>query len=506
VVGWCLFDFANSSYTTLIITVVFAVYFREVVVDAADNRGDQLWGLANFIAMLIVALASPVLGAIADEAGRRKSFLILTTLQTVIATALLVFVTPGRIVTAIALYVVATVGFEAGYVFYNSFLPDLSTPRTIGRISGWGWGIGFVGGLTALVVCLPWIGSELRDAEGAIRAAAAADRRTSFLVVAAFYLVFALPALVWLREARAARGRPATAYVQAGFRRVARTVGQLRRYRQVAKFILASLFFNDAITTVIVFSATYATVTFQFGSRELFLLFLVMNGVAFPATVFAGHLADTFGARRTLIVTLMLWIGVVLAAFAAQGKPLFWAMAVGAAAGMGATQAVGRSFMAQIAPPARQAEFFGFYVTSGKFASITGPLIFGTVSAWTGSQRLAVLSLLPWFLASLALMFSIDEVAARRAADPFGRRANSLSGPGCPPPPHPPYSPLPGRSARQVVDGCRCRSSTRRPWGDASARSAWAPSFASGSSPSSSAPPSPRSTSTSTAWSRNRGA
>jgi UMF1 family MFS transporter len=416
VTAWCLYDFANSSYTTLIVTVVFSVYFREVVVAADDNTGDQLWGFANFLAMLSVALASPVLGAIADEAGRKKTLLVLTTLQTIVATALLYFTSPGRVVMAIALYVVATAGFEAGYVFYNAYLPEVSTPRTIGRISGWGWGIGFVGGLAALLVCLPWIASELRDAQGAILPAAAHDRRISFVIVAAFYLVFALPAFLWLRESRASASRSPSARVTAGFRRVADTLRRLRRYREVGKFIVASLFFNDAITTVIVFSATYATVTFGFGSRELFVLFVVMNVVAFPATVLAGYVADSLGARRTLILTLLLWIGVVVLAVLAQGKPLFWVMALGAAAGMGATQAVGRSFMAEISPREREAEFFGFYVTSGKFASIAGPLIFGSISAWTGSQRLAVLSLLPLFGLGLALMLSIDERAARAAA------------------------------------------------------------------------------------------
>lgn len=416
VTAWCLFDFANSSYTTLIVTVVFSVYFREVVVAADDNTGDQLWGIANFLAMLIVALTSPVLGAIADEAGRKKTLLVLTTLQTVVATALLYFTSPGRVVAAIALYVVATAGFEAGYVFYNAFLPEVSTPTTIGRVSGWGWGIGFVGGLAALLVCLPWIATELRDGQGAIVPAAAHDRRVSFVIVAAFYLVFALPAFAWLRRHPGRAGRSLSGCVTAGFRRVAETLRRLRRHREVAKFIVASLFFNDAITTVIVFAATYATVTFGFGSGELFVLFVVMNVVAFPATVLAGYVADALGARRTIIVTLLLWIGVVLLAALAQGKPLFWAMAVGAAAGMGATQAVGRSFMAEISPPEREAEFFGFYVTSGKFASISGPLIFGSISAWTGSQRLAVLALLPLFGLGLALMVWIDERTARAAA------------------------------------------------------------------------------------------
>jgi UMF1 family MFS transporter len=191
--SWCLFDFANSSYTTLIMTVVYSVYFRDAVVSATDNRGDRLWGLANFLAMAVVALTSPILGAFSDYSGRRKFFLIATTLQTVVATALLVFVGPGDVVSGIVLYVVATIGFEGGYVFYNSFLPDVSTPKTIGRVSGWAWAIGYAGGLLSLALCAPLIKRSLKDAQGALDAIAVSNRRFSFLVVAAFFLVSRSP-------------------------------------------------------------------------------------------------------------------------------------------------------------------------------------------------------------------------------------------------------------------------------------------------------------------------
>jgi len=414
--AWCLYDFANSSYTTLIVTVVFAVYFREVVVAANDNSGDQLWGLANFVAMLIVALTSPVLGAIADESGRRRFLLIATTLLTVLATALLYFATPGKIFLAMALYVIATIGFEIGYVFYNSFLPEVSTPETIGRVSGWGWGIGFAGGLAALMLCSPWIASELREAGGRLSESAIHDRRISFLLVAAFYLVFALPAFAWLRGSRSPERAPSLAgYVRMGFGRVAVTLRHLRSHVEVAKFIAASVFYTDGITTVIVFSATYATVTFGFSSEELIRLFVVMNVIAFPATVGAGYLADAIGARRTLVLSLLLWIVVILGGFWAASKAHFWLMGAGVAVGMGASQAVGRSYMAEISPRERSAEFFGFYVMSGKMASVSGPLLFGTISAWTGSQRIAVLSLIPLFAIALVLLLSVNDAAARRA-------------------------------------------------------------------------------------------
>lgn len=417
VASWCLFDFANSSYTTLIITVAFSVYFQEAVVNAADNTGDRLWGLANFMAMAVVALTSPVMGALADFTGRKKFLLVVTTLQTVVATALLFFVGPGHVAWAMGLYVIATIGFESGYVFYNSFLPEISTPSTIGRVSGWAWGVGYIGGLSALGLCYPWIASELKNPTGGLIGSAVRDRQVSFVMVAVFYLVFALPAFRWLREAPA-QGRMdrTAAYAVIGFRRVAQTLRHLRTFRETGKFVLASLFFNDGITTIISFSAIYATRTFGFASAEVTQLFFVLNVVAFPGALLSGYLADRIGAKRTLVLSLWLWIAVVVTGFLAESRALFWLMASGAAIGMGSTQAVSRSFMAQISPPEREAEFFGFYVLSGKFASIFGPLLFGLISSYTGSQRLAVLSLLPLFVVGLILILLVDPEKARRMA------------------------------------------------------------------------------------------
>ena len=417
VVSWCLFDFANSSFTTLIVTVAFAVYFREAVVNRPGNVGDQIWGRATFLAMMIVALTSPILGALADGSGKKKLFLVLTSLQTIVATALLYLVGPGDVTLGVVLFVIGLVGFEAGYVFYNAFLPEVSTPATIGRVSGWAWAVGYVGGLSALALCYPLIGGDLKDPSGALQPDTVQGYQWSFLLVAGFYLVFAVPAFLFLREsAGTAAVRQPLEIVTLGFRRVRDTLGHLRKYREVSKFIVASLLFNDGITTVIAFSAIYATVTFGFTGGQVVILFLILNIVAAPGSVVAGHLADRIGAKRTLVLTLILWIGVVIVGATARNTAMFYVMACGAALGMGSTQAVGRSFMAQISPPEREAEFFGFYVLSGKFASMFGPLIFGEISNWTGSQRWAVISLLPFFLAGLLILSLVRDEVARRVA------------------------------------------------------------------------------------------
>ncbi len=412
VASWCMFDFANSAYTTLIITVAYSVFFRQVVVRAEGNQGDLLWGRATFFTMLLVAVSSPFLGALADGSGRKKLFLILTTLLTVTATGLMYFVGPGDVLFGMLLFVLGTYGFEAGYVFYNAFLPEVSTPGTIGKISGWAWAIGYIGGLTAILACkfLGLIGArgELILEDGTLNQPAIEGYRLSFVLVAVFFLVFALPAFFWLRENPVpASARPA-GFFRTGILRLGETLRHLRRYRETAKFIAASLFFNDGITTIISFSAIYATVTFRFSSGDLVLLFLVLNIVAFPGSVIAGYLADRVGPKPTLLLSLALWVGVVVVGALAHSRWMFWIMASGAAIGMGSTQAVGRSFMAQISPPERESEFFGFYVLSGKFASMFGPLLFGFISSTTGNQRLAVFSLLPFFLLGIGLMLWLN--------------------------------------------------------------------------------------------------
>lgn len=417
IVAWCLYDFANSSYTTLIVTVAFSVYFRDAVVNASDNSGDRLWGMANFLAMLTVALAAPILGAVSDYSRRKKFFLIVTTLQTVSATALMFFVGPGDVFLGMLLFILGTIGFEGGYVFYNSFLPDVSTPETIGRISGWAWAVGYAGGLLSLVLAWPLISKPLKDGSGLLDPGAVTGRQTSFLLVAVFFGVFALPAFIWLREP-SPQGRldGLRDYLRIGFRRVGETLSHLREFREAGKFVLASLFFTDGITTVISFSAIYATTTFHFSSGDLVFLFLALNIIAFPGALAAGYLADSIGAKRTIVLSLLVWIVVVIVGCTAQNRAMFWLMATLAAIGMGSTQAVGRSFMAQVTPPSRESEFFGFYVLSGKFASMFGPLLFGLVSQASGSQRLAVLSLLPFFLVGLGLMLWIDPAQAIRDA------------------------------------------------------------------------------------------
>lgn len=398
VFGYCMFDFANSSYTTLITTVAYALYFKQVVAGDAAN-GDFLWSVAKSLAMVVLILTSPIFGALADHSGRKKTFLLLTTLMTIAACASLWFVTPGAITLGIVLFVIGSVGFEGGYVFYNAFLPEVSTPKTIGRISGWSWGTGFLGGLAALVVCSPFLAAQLRDESGRLVPEAVASWRLSFVVVALFFAVFAIPAFIFLRERTVRRPmRPFGRFVSAGFRRVRSTISHLREYRNIARLTASSFFFYGAIQTIIAFSAIYARETLGMDMKELLSLMIVSNLVAVPGTLFAGYLADWIGMKRALMATLLFWFALLLFGSVITSKTLFWFMAGGVAIGMGSTQAIARSFMAQLSPPDKESEFFGFYILAGQAGAIFSLLLFGVVASFMGGQRWAVLVTAPAFL------------------------------------------------------------------------------------------------------------
>ena len=418
IVGFCLFDFANSSFTTLISTVAFARYFRTAVVGPDAPNGEFLWGLAAATSHVVLVLASPVLGAVADYSGRKKRGLLLTTVQTVVACALLFTVTPGNVALGMILFITAAIGFEAGYIFYNAFLADLSTPSTVGRISGWSWGTGFVGGLCALLVCKPLLSRPLIVAStGALDPTAVFHWRLSFLVVAGFFAVFSIPAFLFLRE-RGPRREPRSLrhYIGVGLRRVTDTAIHLRRNREVGKFVLAYLFFFGGIEAVIKFSAIYADVTFGIGPGELVTVFIVTNIIAVPGTIFAGYVADWLGGKRAIALTLVAWIALLSWGALTTSRTGFWILAGGIAIGMGSTQAIARSFMTRISPRERVSEFFGYYVQAGRLGSILALPLFGWVASSSGSQRLAVLWLIPMFVIGLCVVGLVNEDRALRDA------------------------------------------------------------------------------------------
>jgi len=409
--AWCLYDFANSSFTTLIITVAYSVYFVQVVAgDLGGATAERVWFWGYAISMLVVALPSPPLGALADARAIKRPLLIVSTLVCVACTALLVFVERGDMWLGLLLFGLANIAFELGFLFCSAFLVEITTPATMGRISGYGWGLGYAGGLLSLALAYPFITGGFAEENLPLY-------RSSFAVVAAFFLVASLPTLFWLRER--ATPQPSNAGASAwrdAFARLSATAKAIGRYRDLARFLIAYLIYTDAINTVIVASAIFANKVLDFSPGDLIIYFLITQVTAGLGAVGFGRLADRIGSARTISFTLVIWIGVVLAAAAAQTHAQFYTIGLVAGAVLGANQATSRALIGRFVPPGKQGELFGFFTVIGKFAAVLGPVVYGEVTAWTGSQRWAVLSMAVFFIVGLVMFQRVDERRGMEAA------------------------------------------------------------------------------------------
>ena len=300
--SWALYDFANSPFTTLVVTFVYATYFTQAI--AADPiHGTALWSRGVTATAVVVALLSPLLGALADRGGYRKALIAGFTWLCIAATAALYFVQPGQVTAALALFVLANVAFELADVFYNAFLPDLVPQSRIGRVSGLGWGMGYVGGLLALAVALvtlvqpemPWFGFVHADGESI---------RATNLLVAAWFGIFSVPLLLFVHERRP-KSRPPQHVVRNALAQLRRTFGEIRKYRQVARFLLARLVYNDALVTIFAFGGIYAAETFGFSLPEVLQFGIVVNVAAGLGAFAMGYLDDYIGGKRTIVVSLL---------------------------------------------------------------------------------------------------------------------------------------------------------------------------------------------------------
>ncbi len=394
VVAWLLYDFANSAYVAVIPGTVYSKYYALAVVGNEHGEGDFWWGLSVTISMVIVALASPPLGAIADHAGVRKRFLGLLTYLSVGATALMATVRPGDVVWGLVLAVVGTVGFEAAIVYYNAYLPDLADASWRGRLSAYGFATGYAGSALALAAALPfalggWYGG-------------------AFLTAAAHFGLFARPAMLFLPPDRPT-GLPLGRAVRIGFTEARDTLRRILRLPNLRGFLLAYLFFEDGTNTVVYFSAVFAGHTLGFTTAEVIGLYFVVQLSALAGAWLWARPIDTWGPKVVMMTTLVQWCLVVLAAYFVTTKGQFYVVAIFAGSGLGAIQAASRTFMASLIPKGQEASLFGFYSLCGKTAAVMGPVIFGTASLLTGgNQRVAILAVGLMFVAGLVLLARVQ--------------------------------------------------------------------------------------------------
>ncbi len=408
--AWCFYDFANSSFSTLIITVAYSVYFVQVVAGplAASSPGapERLWFWGYAASMLTAALLSPSLGAIADTRASKRPFLIGATLLCVTFTALLALVGPGDVVLGLVAFGVANVAFELGFAFCSAFLVELSTPATMGRLSGYGWGLGYAGGLLSLALAYPFLSGGFAEENLPLY-------RLAFLVTAVFFLIAALPTMLWLRErARPQSLGPDQSAWRVGFIRLAETARKFRHHRDLFAYFIAYLIYTDAINTVIVASAIFANKVLDFSPGDLIIYFLVTQVTAGLGAAGFGIVTDRIGAKRTIGLTLLLWVGLTLAASVVQTHAQFYVIGLLAGAALGANQSASRTLIGLFTPAGRSGEFFGFFGVMGKFAAIIGPIVYGEVTARTGSQR--------WAIVTMSVFFAIGGLALRTVNEPRG--------------------------------------------------------------------------------------
>ncbi len=407
-VSWCLYDFGNSAFTTVIVTVAYSVYFTEVVV---GEGGTTLWGRGVAFSMLVVALLSPFLGAWADSSGRKKKFLFIATLLAVLFTSLLYTVKKGDLFKGLFFFIVANVAYNAALTFYDAFLKELTTHDRMGRLSGYGWATGYVGGFFSLLLVVPFLQSGLE----------ADSFRYSFLVTGFFFLIFSLPFFLYVRERAIPQAPHADAYFKTGFSRMGETLRSIRRFRDLLRFFVAYLFYNDAINTIIVFSSIFARQVLQFTPSQLITYFIVTQVSAAAGSLFFGPLTDRLGPKRTITITLIGWLGVVYGAYSVETHLGFYGVGLFAGSILGATQSASRTLLARFAPIGKNAEFFGFFSLTGKISASIGPLLYGEIVRITGSQRWATLSLALFFIVGLLLLQSVDEQKGTLAAQAWGK-------------------------------------------------------------------------------------
>ncbi|HWC72852.1 MAG TPA: MFS transporter, partial [Gemmatimonadales bacterium] len=357
ILAWCLFDFANSAYSAVIVVAVFSVYYISHIVGNEHGLGDLWWGRAISVSLLLVVLTGPLLGALADRRGFRKRFFIAFTVLSIVSIALFTTLEPGMVLRGFALIALANFGFESSQIYYNAYLPDIAPADRFGTVSGLGFAIGYLGSIVGLVVALPLVNSR--------------QFNLLWLLVAAFFAVFSLPAFLAM---------PADQPQPEKRTNLARIVRDVLAHEPMRRFLLAFFIYFDGVETTIVFSGSFAATTLHFGATDLIKLFLAVQFSALAGALLLARPTDRWGAKRVIILTLLLWIGVSISAYFAQTKPTFVAVALTAGLGLGSIQAASRALMASLIPRGKESELFGFYALCGKSSSILGPLVFGGVS------------------------------------------------------------------------------------------------------------------------------
>ena len=415
--GWAMFDFANSSYTTVVITAVYSAFFVSYIVPKDSVARDSYWSIAILLSMVVALVLSPLAGAIIDYSGKKKTYLLASCILCSLGTAGLYFVSPGQVWLAILLVVIGNVGFMLSESFCSSFLPELATPENMGRISGLGWGIGYLGGLVSVFLASKLI--ILSDPSTDL-ARYVHENQLAMLAMGAFFIIAAMPTFALVRS----RSLPAPGYenaplgklIRAGLAEFQQTFATARQHRILFQFLIAFMVYMAGLDAIVKFVGIYAREEIHLSGGEFVLLFLALQLSAVAGALGFGFLEGKLGPKKTVMMTLIWWIIGILGIYfldamsAATGvgpKQLFYGLGLFAGAGIGATQASSRTVVGLLAPAGRSAQMFGFWGMFSRFGSILG-VGFGFVADAFGSRRAGILLVLVFFITGALLLSRVD--------------------------------------------------------------------------------------------------
>lgn len=408
--AWAMYDFANSGYTTVVVTAVFNAYFVGVVA-AGQSWGTFAWTLALSISYAVIILTAPIIGAYADAHAAKKKLLAITTIGCVVGTALLSAVGPGDVALAFALIVLSNIFFGSGENIVAAFLPEIARGDAMGKVSGWGWSLGYIGGLITLGACLVYV----IGARGAGQTEAEFVPVTMLITAGIFAAASSLTFLV-LKE----RARPQQAQIGAPTRalaRVGQTLRHARQFKDLLRFLGCIVLYQSGVQTVIALAAIYAQEAMSFSTQDTIVLVLLVNITASIGAFIFGQWQDRLGHRKTLTLTLLGWCAMIAIAYLSTDRMGFWIAANIAGVCLGASQSAGRALVGYLAPADRHAEFFGLWGLAVKLASILGPLTYGTVTWLTDNDhRSAMLITGVFFVLGLVVLTSVDPERGRQAA------------------------------------------------------------------------------------------
>ncbi len=366
--SWYFYDFGNSAYASVILLAVYSAYFKNAVVGGAE--GTRLWGLSVGIAAVLVAIASPILGTIADYSKAKKTFLLAFTGFSIVFTALLFFVRKGDVFTGMLFFILAEIGYRGAQVFYDALLTSVSTPENIGTVSGKGWAIGMLGGIAALLIVLvpiQLIGNSVIP--------------YAFLITAVFYLLSSVPTLLWVKEIDEKSGeKPEAGNIRIAFERLAHTFRSIKSYKEFIKYTVAFLIYNDGIMMLMDFAAIIGATLFGMTQIQLILFVIIIQISGAAGALLFGKISDRLSGKESILISLLLLIACITALFFVDRLVLFFVVGFFAGFSLSGAQAVSRSMVSQLAPASKTTEFYGFLSVAGRTSTFVGPLVFGTLS------------------------------------------------------------------------------------------------------------------------------